>query len=261
LGRRAGPAVISVGLVSWIVWKVSPREIAAALSTSAWPWLVLATVVQLVVLFLWDTLSLWWLFSQPDRWLPFRAVLRPRTDSALWTAINLEVGRGVFAWELAKATGMPVSAALGRCLVLALFDFGTLQALALAASFLRPDPLIGHLRWICVVSTSGLAVLAVALRFVPERWRRWLEGKDWGHWLAWWGWRHTLVLAAQRLILFLLVIVYAGVCLAICGIPADARTVLEVIPFVLLAESLPGTGGLGEREVALVYLLRPDDAR
>jgi hypothetical protein len=126
--------VISVGLVSWIVWKVSPREIAAALSTSASPWLVLATVVQLVVLFLWDTLSLWWLFSQPDRRLPFRAVLRLRTDSALWTAVNLEIGQGVFAWELAKRTGMPVATALGRCVVLALFDFGTLQSLALAAA-------------------------------------------------------------------------------------------------------------------------------
>jgi hypothetical protein len=255
--RRAGPVFVSVGLVAWIVWKVTPGAIAAALSTSAWPWLVLATLAQLVVLFLWDTLSLWWLFSQPHRRLPFRTFLRTRTDSVLWAAINLEVGQGAFAWELAKATNIPVSECLGRCVLLAIFDFGTLQSLALVGSFLKPDPIIAHLRWVCVVSTCGLAVLAVAIRFLPENWRRWLEAKSWGEWLAWWDWRRTLLLAGQRLVLFLLVMFYAGVCLAICKIPVDTPTVLGVIPYVLLAESLPGTGGLGEREVALVYLLRP----
>jgi hypothetical protein len=62
-------------------------------------------------------------------------------------------------------------------------------------------------------------------------------------------------LALLRLILFLLVYLYAGIGLVLCGVPADVSTVFGVIPFVLLAESLPGTGGLGERETALVYLL------
>jgi hypothetical protein len=55
--------------------------------------------------------------------------------------------------------------------------------------------------------------------------------------------------------MFLLVLIYAWAGLTICRFPVDVRTVVGVIPFVLLAESLPGTGGLGERETALVYLL------
>jgi hypothetical protein len=115
------------------------------------------------------------------------------------------------------------------------------------------------LRWIPIGSVCGLMVLAVILHWLPSTWRRWLESKDWGSWLGWWTWRHTLLLWVQRLALFLLVLVYAGVCLAICGMPADVRTVVGVVPFVLIAESLPGTAGLGERETALLYLLRPAD--
>ncbi len=257
LGRRAFPVMVSAGLITWVVWKASPRRIGAALSGGQWPWLVLATVVQLVALFLWDTLNLWWLFSQPDRRLPLRPLLRLRADTALWTAFNLEIGQGVFAWELARTVGFPVSQSVARCVVLALFDFGTLQSLALVTALVWPIPMTADLRWVCVAGTSGLGVLAVALLLVPASWRRRLEAKEWGSWLAWWGWRHTLLLAGQRLVMFLLVILYAGVCLAVCGIPVSAPMVLETIPFVLIAESLPGTGGLGEREVALVYLLQP----
>ncbi len=256
-GRWVVPPLISIGLVTWLIWNITPAKLAHVISSGIFPWLLLATLVQLIVLFLWDTFCLWWLFSQPDRHLSRRKVLRARADSVLWSAINLEIGQGVFAWRLAKLTGDSVKVAIGRCLLLTLFDFGTLQSLALVGSFLKPDPLIQTLRWICVGSVFGLLILVVILRFLPDRWRQWLEQKDWSGWLKWWDWRDSLMLVALRLIMFLLVLVYAGVCLMICRFPADVRTVVGVIPFVLLAESLPGTGGLGERETALVYLLHP----
>ncbi len=247
--------LISVGLVAWLVWTVTPQRLAGALKGTPWPWLVGATLVQVVVLFLWDTVSLWWLFSQPDRPLSFRTVLRIRTDTILWSAINLEVGQGVFAAKLAAARQEPITAALGRCLVLALFDTGTLMSLALAGSFVKYNPLTHYLRWVCVLVLLGLLLLAVVLQVLPARARQWLQSQKWAGWLAWWSWGHSVQLAVQRLVLFLLVLVYAGVCLALCRIPADVRTVFGEVPFVLLAESLPGTGGLGERETALVYLL------
>jgi hypothetical protein len=255
MGRRIGPILISVGLVIWLVWHVTPEKLGQAFATGPWPWLILVTVVQLVILFLWDTISLWWLFSQPDQAVPFRMVLRARTDSVLWSAVNLEIGQGVFAWRLAQAGGDSVKGALGRCLAVALFDFGTLQALGLIGSFLKPNALIRFLRWVCVGSVVGLLVLAVIVRYLREDWRRWLVAQERASWLAWWRWRHSLLLGVQRLILFLLMFVYVGVGLAICRIPADVRTVVGRVPFILIAESLPGTGGLGERETALVYLL------
>jgi hypothetical protein len=258
-GKKFLPVLISIGLVTWLIWKITPAKLLRALSTSSWPWLLLATLVQFGVLFLWDTLNLWWLFSQPhpERRPAFRVVFRARTDSILWSAINLEIGQGVFAYKLAKAIDEPVSLALGRFLVLALFDFGMLQSLGLIGFFLNTNPLIKSFRWACVASTCGLVVLALLVQFMPERWRQWVEEQDWGCWLQWWSWRHSLLLGVQRLTMFLLVILYAGVGLRIIGIPADTRTVFATIPFVLIAESLPGTGGLGERETALIYLLNP----
>jgi hypothetical protein len=245
--------------VTWLIWKITPAKLLGVLSTSGWPWLFLATVVQLIVLFLWDIVNLRWLFSQPhpERRPPFRIMLRARSDSILWSAINLEIGQGVFAYKVAKAIGEPVSKALGRFAVLALFDFGTLQSLGLIGSFLVTNRLIATLRWVCVASTLGLLVLALLLYFLPAPWRQWLEGKDWGRWLQWWSWRHSFLLWAQRLTMFVLMILYAWVGLSIIGVAVDARTVFGTIPFVLIAESLPGTGGLGERETALIYLLNP----
>ncbi len=253
-GRQALPALVSVGLITWLVWTVSPRRLLAALATSNWPWLVAATAVQVVVLFLWDTVCVWWLFRQPDRRLPFRTVLRLRCDTVIWSAVNLEVGQAAFAWQLAKSLNVPPTDTLGYCLLLALVDCGTLLSLALVGSFLHPSPLTRPWRWLCLGGLAGLGLLVVLVKLIPDRWHRWLAARPWAGWLAWLDWRAVGRLAGLRLILFLLVLVYAGVGLAICRVPVDPLTVAGVIPFVLMAESLPGTAGLGERETALVYL-------
>jgi hypothetical protein len=255
MGRKILPVLISAGLLTWLIWSVSPGKLAAAFSITPWPWLLLATAVQVAVLFFWDTFSLWWLFSQPDRKLPFRKVLRARTDSALWSAVNLEIGQGVFAYTLAKMQNESVANAMGRCSLLALFDFGTLVSLGLIGSFVMPEPSYWYLRWICVGALGGLSLLAVALRFPPSRWRRWLVEKPWAHWLAWWSWRHGILLVGQRMIMYLLAVGYVGVGLVVIHVPVDFRLVFGRVPFVLLAESLPGTGGIGGRETGLVYLL------
>jgi hypothetical protein len=257
-GRRLAPPVISIGLVTWLVWKITPAKLWQAVETPAFPWLVLATAVQVLVLFCWDTVCVWWLFSVPDRRLPFRLVFRARVDTVIWAAINLEIGQAAFAWRLARITDDSVKRTLGRCLLLGMFDTGTLQSLALAGSFLTDEPFIRHyLRWVCVVIVGGLLGVAAVLKLLPRRWYGWLAAQSWAHWLAWWTWRDAVTLWALRLVMFLLVLAYAWVALLLCGFPAGFREVFGVIPFVIVAEALPGTGGLGERETALVYLLDP----
>lgn len=246
--------VISVGLVTWLVRGVTPQRLLEALADSNWPWLVVAAAVQVVVLFLWDTVCVWWLFSQPDRRLPFRTVLRLRCDTVIWSAVNLEVGQATFAWRLARAANIPLTGTLGYCVLLSLVDVGTLFSLALVGSFLYPDPLTRPWRWLCVGALAGLGLLVVLLKLLPDRWHRWLAAKPWADWLAWLDWRAAGRLWLLRLTMFLLALVYAGVSLAICQVPADPLTVVGVIPFVFLAESLPGTAGMGGRETALVYL-------
>ena len=90
-----------------MIWSVSPQRLLEALATSNWPWLVLAAAVQVIGLFLWDTVCVWWLFAQPDRRLPFRTVLRLRCDTVIWGAVNLEIGQAAFAWQLARTVNRP----------------------------------------------------------------------------------------------------------------------------------------------------------
>jgi hypothetical protein len=252
--RMIFPVLISGGLITWLVWSISPARLVAAFTASNWPWLVLATAAQVVVLFAWDSLCVWWLFSQPHRHLPFRMVLRLRTDTVIWSAANLEIGQAAFAWQLSKAADIPLTGTLGYCVLLSLFDIGTLLSLALVGSFLQPNPMTRPWRWVCIGGLAGLGLLTAALKLLPDRWRGRLAAKPWASWLAWLNWRRAFILWGLRLVMFLLVLVYAGVGLMICRLPADPLTVMGVIPFVLMAESLPGTAGLGERETALVYL-------
>lgn len=254
--RRAKPVLaplVSIGLVTWLVWSVSPRQLFEALASVNWPWLVLATFIQVVGLFVWDTVSLWWLFGKPDRRLSFRTVLRLRCDTEIWSALSLEIGQAAFAYKLARAVSLPTTNTFGYCVLLGLVDMGTLLSLALFGSFLRPSNLTAHWRWVCIVGLVFLAVLVVAIKIMPRRWHHWLSGKPWADWLQWLDWRMLAWLWIQRLILFLLVLVYAGVGLAICRVRVDPLTVVGIVPFVVIAESMPGTAGLGERETALVY--------
>lgn len=258
-GKHILPLPVSIGLIAFLVWKISPEKLLAAFRQQNWPMLVLATVVQVVALFLWDSVCVWWLFSQPDRRLPFGKALRIRCDTVIWAAINLEVGQAAFAWKISKTLGVPLTNVASYCVLLTLFDSGSLMSLALVGSFIHPTPLTSKLRWICVAILCGLATLAALIKFLPERWRGWLNRRSWGDWIKWFDWRSALTLWGLREIMFLLVLVYAGVCLAICRLAVNASTVVGVIPFVLMAESLPGTGGLGERETALVYLYPDGD--
>jgi hypothetical protein len=260
-GGWVAPPVISTVLVTWLVWSIGPAQLTEVVATPGFPWLVVVTVVQVFGLFLWDVVGMWWLFARPDRRLPFRTVLRARVDTSLWSAINLEAGQAACAWRLARATNDSVARSVGRCALLFLFDAGTLFSLALATSLLTDEPVIAWLRWVCAAVVLGLLLLAVALRLLPAGWYRRLAGQDWLQWLSWWTWRDAVILWALRLVMFLLMIVYVWAALAVSGYPIDVRTVVAVTPFVLIAEALPGTAGLGERETALVYLLHPAEGR
>jgi hypothetical protein len=61
--------------------------------------------------------------------------------------------------------------------------------------------------------------------------------------------------------MYLLAIAYVSAGLVIVHVPVDLHIAFGLIPFVLLAESLPGSGGIGGRETGLVYLLGSESNR
>src|SRR5207302_1972396 len=48
-GKRVVPFLISFGLVAWLIWKVTPEKLRAALAAERSVWLLVATLVQLLV--------------------------------------------------------------------------------------------------------------------------------------------------------------------------------------------------------------------
>jgi hypothetical protein len=44
--RKVVPFLISFGLVTWLIWKVTPEKLLVVLSTSSWPWLLLASLLN-----------------------------------------------------------------------------------------------------------------------------------------------------------------------------------------------------------------------
>jgi hypothetical protein len=254
--RRALPVLVSVGLVAYLVWKVSPARLAAGAAVLNWPALVALSLVELAALLLWDTVCLRWLFALPDGNLPFGQVLRARCHSSAWMVINYPLSQGVLAWELAPARGLSLAAALGRCVLLLLHDLGVLFGLGLAASFLHGGPLALVLRGICAVGLLVLAGVAVALAAAPGRWRARLGQRV--DWFGWWGWRHTLTAVGLRLAFLSIIVVYLAAALWVVGLPQDARGVCGTLPLVVVSmEVVPSVAGFGSRDVAMLRLLRP----
>jgi hypothetical protein len=255
VAKRCLPVLISAGLVTWLVWRVSPDELARAAAVLNWPALVLLTLAELFALLGWDTLCLWWLFSQPDRPVPFRTVLWARARSYRWIVLNYELGQGVLAWDLARARGLSLASAIGRCVLMMLHDLAVLFSLALAAALVNPDPLARPVRWVCGIGLLVLAGLGLGMKLLPARWRDRLAAR--ADWLGWWTWRHSASLLALRLAFFLIIVLYVTVGLRVAGISAGPDVVYRVIPLVLLSEILPSMSGLGTRDTFLLGLLHP----
>jgi hypothetical protein len=255
LGRRCLPVLVSAGLVSWLVWRVSPERLAATAAVLDWPVLAGLTAALFLALLFWDTVCLKWLFAQPDHPLPFLTVLHARSASYAWTVINYEVGQGVLAWRLGRARAMPLGAAIGRTILLALHDVAVLLSLALLGSLAGAGPRPRAIAIGTGAGLAGLAVVAVVLKRLPPRWRGWLPQR--GSFLDWWGLRHSLTLLGLRLLFFAIIWAYVALALRVCGFPEDARLVGGVIPLALTAEALPSVSGLGTRDSVLKACLQP----
>jgi hypothetical protein len=255
--RRLMPAVVSAGLLLWLVYRVSPRALAAAGSQLDWPRLCVVFSAMVVALYLWDSVCLWWLFAEPGLPLTYRQVLRARGSSYVASAVNYELGQGLVAWDLARAQGTTMVAALGRCLLLAVHDVAVLLTMGLAGS-LWIDSSIG--RRISVFCAMGLTVLlgvGVLAWLLPNRWRdRWIIGRS-RLWPGSWTWSHSLRLCCLRGIYFSIIVATVALGLEVAPVLSGPEVVFGAVPVVLLADGLPiSVSGLGTREAALLSLMR-----
>src|SRR5579871_265197 len=96
-------ASISAALVLWLVWTVSPEELARAAHQVPWVPLACLTLTLVMAMFLWDVVCVRWLFALPGRQLSFGTAAGARAGSYLWTAFNYEAGQAMLALRVARA--------------------------------------------------------------------------------------------------------------------------------------------------------------
>lgn len=254
-GRWLLAGTVSVGLLSWLAYRISLDELARAAAALNWPLLVGLTIGLVLALYGWDVLCVRWLFGQPLGGLSIRTAGGARAASYLWSAFNYEAGQGVMAWRLAQAQEQSLLASLSRCFLLMLHDLAVLLMLALAGSLVYPFP---RTTLIPAALGSGLGVLAtviIAWRFLSEERRQRIRQTRWGLWLAWWTWSHSGRLLLWRTAYYMIILMYAALALRTVGINLEPGAICGVVPMVMLADSLPSVSGLGTREMTLLALL------
>jgi hypothetical protein len=257
--RNLVPVLISVGLVAWVVWRVSVTHLAEAADRVDWMELAAATGGMVLALYFWDAVCLRWLFRQPDGELGYATTLHARGTAYLASAFNYELGQGVLAWQLARVQGMPLLSGLGRCLLLGFHDLAVLLTIGLGGALLSSDDRAPAIRIFCTAGLLGILGALVLAGRLPPRWRVRLRESRWGAWLGWWSPGRTLRLFLLRGAYYAIILVYAAISLSLCRVSLDYGVLCSVIPLVLLADGLPiSVSGLGTRETALLLLLQPD---
>jgi hypothetical protein len=255
--RRLIPPAVSGGLLLWLVYRVSPTDLAAAASQLDWPRLCLVFSAMVLALYLWDSVCLHWLFTEPGLPLSYGQVLRARGSSYVASAVNYELGQGLVAWELARAQGTTLVGALGRCLLLAVHDVAVLLTLGLAGSLWIDSTMARGIIGFCVIGLAALLSAGLLASLLPRRWReRWTIGGR-RLWPGSWTWGRSLRLSGLRVIYYAIILAAVGLGLEVAPVPVGRQVVFGAVPVVLLADGLPiSVSGLGTRETALLSLIR-----
>jgi len=253
------PGLVSVGLIAFLIWRISWEELQREIALLDYPRLFPLTALFVLVIYLWDSVCFRYVYAQGQGPLRFRTVLRVRGVSYLFNPINYELGQAVFAWGMARAQHTSVRSALARAVAVSLHDIVILFSLGLVGSSLSDDPVAEDAGQVCAIALGVIAIVLLTYWLLPGKWHEALQESKWGAWTKAWSWRRSGILVGLRLVHFSLILTYAGIGLSWSGVPLDAAVVASAIPLVVLIDGLPiGISGIGTREGALVYFLQPE---
>jgi hypothetical protein len=256
--RRSLPALVSVALLAWLLWRIRFSGLAAAAADVDWGQILPATAVLVLALYFWEALCFRELFHVDNQPVSYREMLRVRGLSYLAAVVNYEAGQAMAAWHAAQLQRRSLLWALSRTILLAYHDLVVLLALAVLGSAWSSDPQVVELRPFFQAGLIGLISLGGAAVLLLGRGKGQLRASRWGAWLESWTWLRSARLAGVRIVYFSIFIVYAAVALRLGGVPLDGPTTVGTIPLVLLADALPSASGLGTRDAALQFLVATD---
>jgi hypothetical protein len=257
LVRRMLPLMISVGLLAWLVWWISPQAIGRAAATLRWKPLLAATSVMVLALYFWDAACLPVVYRVDGRRWGYWRSLHLRGLSYLAGAVNYELGQAVLAWAAGRMQQTSVVRMLARTVVLAYHDVLVLLSLGLLGAALSDDPRVASIRPYIAWSLGGACVLGLILWILPAGVRARLGTQRVVSLFDGWSLHRSFQLLPLRLVYFGILLVYATVALEICQVSVDGHVVLSTVPLVMLADGLPSVSGLGTRDATMQLLLKP----
>jgi len=232
--RRLAPWVASAVVIALLLWRYSPRAIAAELARGSvvgqLPWIAAIAVGALVMMAGAD----WLVFSAAlaaGRRLRALDVARGRAATSAVLSVHYGLTAGGYALWLARRTGVGAAAAVGAATYQMLSDLAAVCLFALPAALVGARLLPGRVgASAALLAGAGVAGISLLLllgpRVAPRRWRG-------GRVLAAWVrvpppvWAASLLLRAGTL------------ALNIAGTWGAARAFGLTIPFEALAAGLP----------------------
>lgn len=252
------PLNISVGLLLWLLWSISPQALMDAATELAWMPMLIASVAMVLALYFWDAVCIPIVYRVEDHRWSYLQSLHWRGLSYLGGAINYELGQAALAWGMAHLQGTSLLRMLSRSVLLAYHDVVVLLGLGFAGSLLSSDPRVEKIRPFIVWGLVGAFAVGVLFRFLPASIREKFRCGEQQSFLEGWSVGRSMKLILFRVLYFGILIIYAAVALSICRISVDHQVVLTTVPLVLLADGLPSVAGLGTRDTMLQLLLEPE---
>ena len=256
---RTVPFAVSLILLAFVIWWVSPQALVQAAGQLRWELLLPVTAAMAFALYLCDAACLPVVYSVGDRRVGYLGALKVRGLSYLGGAFNYELGQAGIAWGMARLQDASLLRMLSRTVVLAYHDAVILLAMGLTGSLLTDDSRVTRIRPYIAIALILTLVVGGAVWNLPAKLRSRIASGKLGTILAEWKLSQSARLLPLRASYFAILVVYATVALSIGGIPVNGQVVLSTIPVVLLAEGLPNFAGLGTRETAILLLLDPTE--
>lgn len=250
---RFGPWLVAAAILAFFLARIPVDDVVAALAqVTIWHLALLATLF-IAALISADSLAIWVALraAAPEERPPYRAILRVRGASALFTLLSYAAGQGGVVYLLRRYHGLAVSTGAGAILL------ATGSLLIAVALVISAGVLSGALpgRDDLAAATVGLLV-GSALYLIIIRWRprpllrsRWLAPFFNAGVLG------TLQVTAARMIHLMVLMGGHFAAMRLFGIEVPIAVALAGLPVLFLIAALPiSPAGLGTTQAAAVTL-------
>ncbi len=166
---RVLPWLVAIGILAFLMAKVSPRELLAAVAVAA-GWTVPFVAAMVLLVYVADSFAMWRTFGWFLAPVSLREILVTRGATYLLALINYTLGQGAIVYFVHRTHGVPVLRGTGAVLLVMGVNVLLLLLLSTVGLVFAPE-VPPMLKTVLAIAYAGLAVY-VALVAAKPRWLR-----------------------------------------------------------------------------------------